>query len=68
MVDRNLKTGRFIPGNKAAYKGYRKCANYPFCQERINSDKYPNKLYHHPTCKRYAKLYRKSNNLIKKGI
>lgn len=64
-MERDPKTGRFLTGNKVAKKGDRLCANYPFCKIRIDTDRYPNQKYHDPTCKKYAKIYRKRNNLVK---
>lgn len=67
MANRDKKTGRFLPGNNSAKKTDRVCSNYPFCKKRINRKKYPNKRYHSKTCKKYALIHRKHNNLAKKG-
>lgn len=47
---------KFKKGNKAAEKGKRICANYPFCKARIPETERPNKAYCTDTCNRYAKI------------
>ena len=50
---------RFKKGNSAAKKKGRICMAHPFCKCRIDSNKYPNKIWCDEKCRKYYYLMQK---------